>query len=278
MKIKLMNSIKTRIFAALALTAAMLPAFFILPVRETVPEYTELKDIVEERYGRFGSDCANRRIYDYAELKEEAHTIALVECLDDLTLENSHGVFQGGDRFHNAYSVRNVRAIKFFKNENNYPEEFQIAQGCALSERRGVVGVEGHYPMEKGGYYLVFLKTSMLSGRLPLPASASNGLFDLKYLKINSDHRQVCSQAVADLLMENSARSAAFPTARFLEAEAWMYPGWDDGYDELVESINWRTYSLDTPYTAQNMKLEIKYAEVDGEWLFMTPADGAIYR
>ncbi|MCM0650844.1 hypothetical protein NBE98_21035 [Clostridium swellfunianum] len=135
------------------------------------------KPIVVETQAKYKS-------YDYNELKNYAHTIALITTTDKLTPKNSYIKYNLDNTISDYYSLRNIKVDKFFKNENTLPEELQIAERCVLTKNNELIHPKDYENMKKGNKYIVFL-CDMNNQNYPIIVSLNNGKIDLENFKLN---------------------------------------------------------------------------------------------
>ncbi len=205
------------------------------------------------------SGMCNYMQFNYDELTNWAHTIAVVTPLDDLTAENSYGISEDGDRFFNAHSVREVQLVEVFKNEKGYKDTMRIAEKCVVLEDGTLVAEEACYPMQRGDYYLVFLTDSGYG--YPLSLSADNGKYDLTHLRLNN-RPQLLVEMLYDLGLAGGtgvlSRSMDILTD-FTAPECLWYVE-EESYSALDARTDWQSVTLTTPYTDSNMTIDFVYA------------------
>lgn len=207
----------------------------------------------------------------YYDLRIKAHTIAVVTPLDALTRENTFSV-SSGKRYSGGYSVRKVRVLKYFKNANEYGEEFELAEECGLAEDGTLVMQEHCWPMQKGVVYLVFLDDSTVGLKYPTPIRGCNGKFDLTHLDLNcAEHSRILLTALLklELLTKKSLRRAGKDLLEAVDSASPVYWPKDEEHLAKEAEIQWQTYELYTPWTDRNHPLTVECG---------TDEEGAIYR
>ena len=172
--------------------------------------------------------------FGFSDLLHYAETVAVVTPLDELTADNTFGI--SGKRYDNIHSLRRVKALQYFKNEQGYGDSFEMTEFCGLLEDGTLVMTEDCWPMQRGVVYLVFLR-----GRQhPAPVSACNGKFDLTHLELNcSQHAQVLLTALLELDCENYYRRIVLNDFRF---DLVTLPGFRAG-----EASSWSAGQPDGP-------------------------------
>jgi hypothetical protein len=276
------------------------------------PPAASMREYYEGIYGEVRqSGIADYAQFDYTGLYARAAVVALVTPLDDLTRENT---FEWGDKdvLLETYSVREVKALKFYKNVWELDEKFKIAEYCGIAENGAMIMQDSEYPMQKGNEYLVFLCESGLD--LPIVIAADNGKFDLTHLSLNT-HRNVLTAALFDLgLAESggneevvkkalSAKQLLFGdldeiNAALAEGAKW-FPAWklyavsdykeDFGKAEREELLRraeaWDGFTITTKYTEKAYAIKIAYSDegagkiyrTDRTKAYIDPADGMIF-
>ena len=220
-----------------------------------------MNELFEGIYGTVRlSGMADYAQFDYPGLMDRAHTVALVTPLDELTAENSFGVSESGDKFYNIHSIRQVKVLKYFKNENSFGDTMELAEKCVLLPDGTLVHEEACYPMQKGDTYLVFLINSGYGK--PLAISADNGKFDLSNLRLNN-RLPLVAQALTDLgLAQKSEVSEAFA-----DAQAVSWSG-EESYSQFKNISDWNTAVFTTEYTKKGFELPLEYTNKNGEYAF----------
>ena len=296
----------------LTLALAML---FSLTACAKVPAESPVESMMEYYEGIYG-DVRQVSISDYAQfdykgLYARAAVVAIVTPLDNLTTENT---FEWGDKdvLLETYSVREVKAEKFYKNIWELDDKFQIAEYCGIAENGTMIMKDSEYPMQKGNEYLVFLCESGLD--YPIVISADNGKFDLTHLSLNT-HKEVLVDALLDLGLADTgghdeiAKQAISSTkmlfgdldelnAALAEGAKWS-PTWklyalssykeDLGKEErdelLRRTAEWDSFFLTTKYTDKAYTIKIAYSDegvgkiyrIDRTEAYIDPADGMIF-
>ena len=200
---KLIHNKYVRLVSTLCLVISIvLATAFFTGVGDPKADFTTMREFMESIYPKmiqvgFG---AERMIYRYDDdtLWNNAHTIALVTPMDELTVENSHIINKWGTP-RAFFSRRQVRVIEFFKNEEDYENEFMMAELCVLLEDGTLVYKETCYPMQKGDYYLVFLAKSGYLSSPAVPLGYGEGKYDITNLHLN-DRLSDATKAFEDLL------------------------------------------------------------------------------
>ena len=305
---------KWRIWAAAAcfgLAAVLVAVMLLRSPGENKPAQS-LAEYYEGIYGDVRqvsiSDYAQ---YDYKGLYARAAVVAIVTPLDDLTTENT---FEWGDKdiLLETYSVREVKAVKIYKNIWELGNKFQIAEYCGIAENGTMIMKDSEYPMQKGSDYLVFFCESGLD--YPIVISADNGKFDLTHLSLNT-HKEVLVDALFDLGLADTGghdeiAKQAISSAKMLfgdleeingmlaQGGKW-YPQWklyalssykeDLGKaerDELLRrTAEWDSFVLTTKYTDKAYAIKIAYSDegagkiyrINGPEAYIDPDDGRIF-
>ena len=242
----------------------------ILPFNKPQQPYATMRDYTQARYPAIRSaGITDFMQYDYADLFRYAHTVAVVTPLDELTAENTYGVSESGDRYYNIHSLREVKAITYFKNEKEYGDTFTLAEECGVLSDGTLVMLEDCWPMQKGDTYLVSLCKSGFG--YPISVSGCNGKFDLTHLDLNCrQHSKVLLNALLelDLLTEKSVRQAGAVLREAASAQPVYWPE-DEEHIAKESAIEWKTFALYTPWTERSYPLTLKRG---------TDEEGAIYR
>ena len=194
--------------------------------------------------------------FGFADLFHYAETVAVVTPLDKLTADNTFGI--SGKRYDNVHSLRRVKALQYFKNEQGYGESFEMTELCGLLEDGTLVMTEDCWPMEPGVIYLVFLRGK----HHPAPVSACNGKYDLTHLELNCpQHAQVLLSALLelDLLTKKSVRRAGQDLLYAALAADPVYWPEDEEHIARENAVKWRSFALFTPWTDKDYPLTIKY-------------------
>ena len=227
-----------------------------------------MMDLYNEIYPSFMvSTLSDYAQLDYDQLLFSAQTIALVEAADELTVDNSFGIGKSGDVFYNAYSIRNVDALRYYKNEKEFGKSFEVIQECVCLEDGSVVAKDSYYPMLKNNTYLLFLDDSNYY-RYPIQISADNGAFNLTYLRL-SMRLQLITEALYKLgLLILPTKDDTIVTS-FIDSSLVMGTGYsDEEYDSFYNSKDWTSIELSTEYTYKDMVIQLKYLETDEGYLF----------
>ncbi len=167
--------IKSNLVYAIVVSTLCLSIIAFFAVRATIPHTPERKDAPTQ--GDF-------KQYEYEEIKETAHTIAVVKMKDALSAENSTVVKNENDAITDYYSTRNATVLKFIKNEKGYGEEISFLDSAAMTSDNYYLHDEHYDAPEKNEKYLVFLCESNISGK-DFVISTNNGMFALKNLQKN---------------------------------------------------------------------------------------------
>jgi len=254
----------TGILVCLVLTAIIL---FTKPQQR----FATIQDYYQARYPAIrSSGMADFVQYDYSDLFRYAHTVAVVTPLDELSVENTFGIAERGDRYYNIHSIREVKVLAYFKNEREYGDTVELAEECGVLEDGTLVMLEDCWPMQKGDTYLVFLCNSGFG--YPLSVSACNGKFDLTHLDLNcAEHSRILLTALLklELLTEKSLRRAGKDLLEAVNSASPVYWPKDEEHLAKEAGIKWKTYELYTPWTDRNYPLMIKCG---------TDEEGVIYR
>ncbi len=241
----------------------------ILPFNKPQQPYSTMQDYTQAHYPAIRSaGTADFMQYDYANLFRYAHTVAVVTPLDDLTAENTYGVSESGDRYYNIHSVREVKAITYFKNEKEYGDTFTLAEECGVLADGTLVTFEDCWPMQKGDTYLVFLCKSGFG--YPISVSGCNGKFDLTHLDLNCrQHSKVLLTALLELnlLTEKSVQQAGDVLQEAASALPVYWPE-DEEHIAKETAIEWKTFELYTRWTDKSYPLKLKRG---------TDEDGVLY-
>ena len=199
--------------------------------------------------------------FGFSDLLHYAETVAVVTPLDELTADNTFGI--SGKRYDNVHSLRRVKALQYFKNEQGYGDSFEMTEFCGLLEDGTLVMTEDCWPMQPGDVYLVFLQGK----RQPAPISACNGKYDLTHLELNcGQHAKVLLSALLelDLLTEKSLKRAGQDLLYAVRAADPVYWPEDKAHSDRENAVKWRSFTLFTPWTDKDYPLTIKYG-VDEE-------------
>ena len=255
--------ISVGVFVCLVIAAIVL---FPKPQRR----FTEIKDYYQTCYPDIRcSGMADYLQFDYPGLFRYAHTAAIVTPLDRLSADNTYGIGESGDIYYNIHSVRKVKVLKYFKNEQGYGDTIELVEECGMLADGTVVMLEDCWPMQEGDTYLVFLCSSGFG--YPLTVSACNGQFDLTHLDLNCrQHSRVLLNALLelDLLTEKSVRQAG---EILREAASAMPVYWPEDEEHIAKEneMEWKTVELYTQWTDKNYPLTVKWG---------TDEDGSIYQ
>ena len=242
----------------------------IISFNKPQQRFATIQDYTQAHYAAIRSaGITDFMQYDYANLFRYAHTVAVVTPLDDLSAENTYGVSESGDRYYNIHSVREVKALTYFKNENEYGDTFTLAEECGVLSDGTLVMLADCWPMQKGDTYLVFLCKSGFG--YPISVSGCNGKFDLTHLDLNCrQHSKVLLNALLELnlLTEKSVRQAGDVLQ---EAASAMPVYWPEDEEHIAKEadMEWETFELYTRWTNKSYPLTLKRG---------TDEDGVIYR
>jgi len=242
-------------------TGLLICVGFIAIILFTKPHqhFDTIHDYYNARYtGIHCSGMADFLQYDYSNLFRYAHTVAVVTPLDELSTENTFGISGKDDPYYNIHSVREVKVLEYFKNEQEYGDTFEIAEECGVLEDGTLVMLEDCWPMQKGDTYLVFLCKSGFG--YPLSISACNGKFDLTHLDLNCrQHSLVLLNALLELnlLTEDSIHRVGVALQETTEIYFFYQPE-DDKHITRDDFIKWESYRLYTRWTDKHYSLTIK--------------------
>ena len=257
------TGISKYLYRLLTAAALCLVCLAVVAASAQKPRYSNMKEYYQSKYASIrGVGMADYMQYTYPELFRHAQTVAVVTPVDELTAENTFGIAKSGDIFYNLHSVRRVKALKYFKNENEYGDTFEMAEECGLLENGTLVRMEDWWPMQKGDAYLVFLRESGFG--YPLCISACNGKFDLTHLDLNCwDHSQVLLKALLelDLLTEDSVRQAEDDLLRKAAFGKGVYWPEDAEHAAREAAIPWKSCKLYTQWTDRSYPLILRYGE-----------------
>ena len=143
-----------------------------------------------------GNDFDRAFFYSFGALYLRSDVVAIVTPLDDLTAEASYGTRRSNDgsaiyTFVNIdetiHSYREVKAVKYFKNDLELGETFTMYDECALSAEGALAANEHDYPMLRGSYYLVCLYR--WGGHNISVVSGYQAKMDLTHLTFNYDRK-----------------------------------------------------------------------------------------
>jgi hypothetical protein len=238
--------------------------------------YTSMKELFKSKFDKFGynGNIIDRDVFDYPDLFDTAHTVALVTSTDTLTQNNTFNVrddpFGRTDEkpglYSFAYSEREVAVLQYYKNTKEYGDTLTIAEQCAMSKSGSVYVEESCYPMQKGDTYLLFLEYIPIGHGNPVTISAGNGKIDLTYLRLNY-FLKIAINALyqTELLVFDNEHE---DIVKALISAKDIYGLSDEPPDSFYREYIWEYVKLTTDYTKDGMETYFKYAKTDSGYLF----------
>ncbi len=241
-----------------------------LSLRNRKPAASSMEELVRRYYPNSKQAGMSDYVqFDFDQLFERADTVAIVTPVNQLSAEDSSivGDEVTGNAYYAMYSTREVKAMKYFKNNKNYSDSFEMGEHCILTKEGHLIYNEGAYPMIEGSYYLVFLTDSYLPNSLPFAMSVDNGLIDLSHLSI-STRKGIAAKSVIsffDVDIPDNLKKAIL-------LSDYLYTENVNQYNQILEVskdlFDNNTYTLETGYEAPGYELVVSgFKQEDGSWL-----------
>ena len=232
------------VLCVVLLAAAVTSVTVAVSGRTRVPDKAPLYRGTPEAYAYYsriydvmlgGNDFDRAFFYGFGPLFLQSDVVAIVTPLDDLTAEASYGTRRSNDgsviyTFANIddriHSYREVKVVKYFKNDLELGDTFTMFDECALSVEGALAANEHDYPMLRGSYYLVCLHR--WGDNNISPVSGYQAKMDLTHLTFNYDRKMTRAALYGlDLAVEKGGKLTTEYTKRAyrlpLEAEQ-TYP------------------------------------------------------